>query len=194
MRSKLFLFCNEIWYNIASFLPSLKLFVIVWQILGQNLFISKDDELFWLHMVKAFCTSRLIDLDNIINRLCIDYKGIELIKILFSNKICSRSGCYKKYCEINNCETDCLYHTGKLSSNGCLTCCRGQGFKSVGCNTSFHDGLMYRMVHLKRIENCKSSNSKLPVIGAQLKPIHTNNSRTDLSLPLIRPPKGDISF
>lgn len=83
-------------------------------------------------------------------------KNFHAIALLFTPRKCSRSGCYRMFFEWQNNTEACTHHTGKLRAmNGnkkqqYLSCCRGNGFDSPGCKTSYHNGMFHMLTFSKR--------------------------------------------
>lgn len=143
---------DALWLEIVQYLDSLKNFVRFWIV--SNLFktIPKTHHTFWVALVEAFLMSRRLTLEEIrghLNRE--ELVGFHLLEYLFSNRKCSRSGCYKIYFEWQNIGcTPCMFHPGKMKPNGILSCCRGKGFKSPGCKAGNHNGFIFSMARLSR--------------------------------------------
>lgn len=137
---------------ICAYFESLNLFVRVWIACGGRKAIEVADYEFWHGLVRTFCASRSVSLDQLTGRtiLSADGGGVELVKSLFYTKKCSRSGCYQMFSEWLNHPTACRFHTGKMKPTGLLSCCRGKGFRSPGCRQDYHDGLFFAVVHLRR--------------------------------------------
>ena len=94
---------------------------------------------------------RMGDLDDVIIRLgCpLSTGGILLLERVCAERKCSRSGCLKKFREVQNRHDACLYHPGKMA-RGSLTCCKKASFREKGCRTAFHDGALYESIYARR--------------------------------------------
>jgi hypothetical protein len=162
------LFHRDIWYHIATYFKTLKSFVRLWASYPA-LFrrILWSDAEFWGGLVQYFLFSRqesiqLVDVPKLHfgNQMT---DGLNLVKRLFYNKKCSRSGCNNHFMEWENSKSACRFHPGKLGPTGKLSCCGGKGFRSPGCTTTNHDGTFYSMVHMVRMPGSETESAAVPV-------------------------------
>ena len=143
---------NELWLIICSYFDNLKYFVRLWIASNGRKILPADHPTFWAALVREFCLERGVSFDDLKDRLCLEnLEGASMVAALFSNRKCSRSGCYQVFQEWCNAASSCAYHSGRLRSTGSLSCCSRKGFKSAGCKSGYHDGLFYKMVTLRRI-------------------------------------------
>lgn len=146
-------FCNELWYNIVSYLPNIKYFVRFLMINKEfSKLCSTNNASFWISLIKYYCIANNKDFNEICSRLGIYEQGFDLIKYLFSYKKYSNSGCRKTFIEYNNNAHACQYHSGRLKAGGYLSCCHQKGFQTIGCKQSYHNAFFHSMVYLKRLD------------------------------------------
>lgn len=155
------LFCDEFWFQIAVYLPSLKSFALFWSSIPylHRSTLTQDSD-YWSTICEHFCSTRGKDYAKLWSRLTFHQSGISIVRALYQPKRCNRSGCSKLFTEWDNGPTLCSFHPGKLRSTGLLTCCRGKGFISVGCKVSLHDGTVHNMIHLSRLGLNENSQCK----------------------------------
>ena len=162
MKNVFDIFCSEIWCHTASFFPSLSSFVFFWFSVPELVRSEHThNAVFWTSLLKYLCLDRNRNYNEFSKRLGINDTGIFMVRQLFRQKLCSRSGCYCRYTEWCNAPTACSYHPGKLRPNGLLSCCRGKGFRSAGCKTAFHDGVFFNLVHMARRKDESSENNNM---------------------------------
>ena len=158
LSSRFELFCDEIWITICSYLDSLKYFIRFKLCLGKklNYILSENKHQFWSKLVINYLSIRKVNITQCINSIrgmqAVDLKDINYKSIahLFSNKKCSHSGCFRIFNEWSNDSSSCLFHPGKKKTTGRLSCCGEKSFQTIGCKTSYHDGLFYSLVNLER--------------------------------------------
>lgn len=143
---------DEFWYLLVCYLDDLKQFLKIWIGFGLHKRFKSTDKEFWVILIRHYCASRNFDYEQFLKK---NFKfaveeGFPLVRHLFARKKCSRSGCYKFFTEFENTSSSCSYHSGKLKSNGCVSCCNGKGFQSPGCKLALHDGRFFVMLYMKR--------------------------------------------
>ena len=142
---------HDIWCCIFDFLDGNDA-TIGWEALSLFKIVPSKD-LYWKNRVINLL-SYTEELEEVYFRLGFYYpKTINyrlLLKKLYTVRKCSRSGCYRKFYEVDG--TLCCYHPGKKVNNK-LTCCRGT-FSTPGCtNMEYHNGEFHEMVYSDRNEN-----------------------------------------
>lgn len=200
-------FCDEIWIVISSYFDNLKYLINLKFSFGKkyNYILGENKDQFWFKLINNYLTIRGIDTSLVMKKFknpdsdSLRSTNYNLIKTLFSNKKCTHSGCFKIYNEWSNNSDSCLFHPGKKNSTGRLSCCREKSFQSIGCKSSFHDGLFYSIVNLERptlnndnISNATNSNNNeenkfnfLPMLFCQ--PNNTNSLLEDKMLRIMKP-------
>ena len=115
---------------------------------------------------------RMTNIVEIYSRLNINYipdsgkecpiNQLELMKELFKDRKCGRSGCCSVYREINNNKEACTYHSGTLRAGIKLSCCRAKNFRAPGCKHGFHNGTFFNVLYSARPEdsNTNENNNK----------------------------------
>lgn len=142
------LFCDEIWWHLAGYCINLKDIARVW-LSCPKLFRNErlQSAQFWKYLISSFNSTHIPRILKDINNVqC----GLDILRFLFTEKVCSRSGCYRNFIEWENDSICCKYHSGKLNTTGYLSCCRGKGFSSLGCKQGSHEGRTYSLIHSRR--------------------------------------------
>jgi len=148
--------CDDIWIHLSSYFDNIKYLLRLRIALNKRSSQFDMERLtFWLKIVEQFYKGQREDYYNFLQNL--SHTNIfqannasAILRELFSNKKCSRTGCFKIFTEISNKNGTCKFHPGRKNSSGFLSCCRERTFQSEGCKKGYHDGFFHNVVFCQR--------------------------------------------
>ena len=146
------------WLWVISFLDA-RSAVRLWMAasLKKKVGISESSDC-WIGVLKSLAGDR--DMDDIKFRLTAHVvggsssdnrtlKGINLVRSMYENRKCGRSGCLQIFQENSNFGDSCHYHSGKMRLKK-LTCCGQPKFNLPGCKRGFHDAQFFNIISSAR--------------------------------------------